>query len=285
MSQYIKKIRTDAGDLQIDYNALANLPALNTMFSSPNLLINSDFRNPINQRGLGTYIGGAEKGYTIDRWCMGNNDFERKVELVSGGVKVTNPNTEYIGTFHQIFETLLPQNTYTATVKVKEILSGGATLHCDGSHGSAQVNLKVGINYLTLDNATISAFVIHLAPNSSIIFEWAKLEVGAQSTSFVPRPYAEEFALCQRYYQAYSGYMVFPQFYENQYYGFYFRTVMRTTPYVVKFIAQSTDGTNTLVGDSVEVYADCVRKLFSNGNIYKGNAIQLNILELDAEIY
>ena len=38
MSQYIKKIRTDQGDLQIDYNALANLPTI----SNPNLLINSD---------------------------------------------------------------------------------------------------------------------------------------------------------------------------------------------------------------------------------------------------
>lgn len=30
MAQYVKKIRTDAGDLQIDYNALANLPKTDT---------------------------------------------------------------------------------------------------------------------------------------------------------------------------------------------------------------------------------------------------------------
>ena len=42
MSQYVTKIKTSDGDLQIDYNALANLPELNTMFSNPNLLINGD---------------------------------------------------------------------------------------------------------------------------------------------------------------------------------------------------------------------------------------------------
>jgi len=58
MSQLVKKIRTSAGDCQIDYNALANLPAI----GNPNLLINSDFRNPINQRGITKYEGQNSKG-------------------------------------------------------------------------------------------------------------------------------------------------------------------------------------------------------------------------------
>jgi hypothetical protein len=55
MPEYVTKIRTSQGDLPVDYNSLANLPELNTMFSNPNLLINSDFRNPVNQRGATTY--------------------------------------------------------------------------------------------------------------------------------------------------------------------------------------------------------------------------------------
>ena len=51
MADYITKIRTDKGDLPIDYNALANLPTI----SNPNLLINADFRNPVNQRGKTVY--------------------------------------------------------------------------------------------------------------------------------------------------------------------------------------------------------------------------------------
>ena len=33
MSQYITKIRTESGDLQIDYNALANIPESDTSLS------------------------------------------------------------------------------------------------------------------------------------------------------------------------------------------------------------------------------------------------------------
>lgn len=55
MADLIKKIRTEQGDLQIDYSALANLPSINN-----NLLINSDFRNPVNQRGETTYTEGLD---------------------------------------------------------------------------------------------------------------------------------------------------------------------------------------------------------------------------------
>lgn len=196
MSQYITKIRTDKGDLPVDYNALANLPTI----SNPNLLINSDFRNPINQRNQTIYTGGAPKGYTIDRWCMGDNDFNRTVEVVSGGILITNPNTEYIGTFQQIFPNTLPQGDYTLSVKVAS-KSGGASMSCGGSHNSTRKELDVGINTLTLNSATVNSFVFILATNSSIKLEWAKLEAGVIATTFSPRIYAEEVALCKGYYQ------------------------------------------------------------------------------------
>lgn len=196
MSQLVKKIRTESGDLQIDYNALANLPTI----SNPNLLINSDFRNPINQRNLSKYIGQATRGYTIDRWCMATNDFNRTVEVVSGGVLITNPNTEYTGTFQQVFEKALPQGDYTLSVKVIS-KTGAATMSCGGSHNNTSKDLAVGINTLTLNSATISSFDIILNTNSSIKLEWAKLEAGTVATQFSPRIHAEEVTLCKRFYQ------------------------------------------------------------------------------------
>ena len=61
MANLIKKIRTDAGDVQIDYNALANLPSINN-----NLLINGNFS--INQRGSTSYIQTNTWKYSVDRW-------------------------------------------------------------------------------------------------------------------------------------------------------------------------------------------------------------------------
>lgn len=200
MPEYINKIRTSSGDLPVNYEALANLPTI----SNPNLLINSDFRNPINQRDQVKYEGMATKGYTIDRWCMGEQDFNRTVEIVNGGIKITNPNTEYPGTFQQIFEKVLPSGDYTLSIKVIS-KSGGATMSCGGSHGSTKKELSIGINTLTLTSATVSSFIVQLSPNSSIALEWAKLEAGTVATLFVPRIYGEEFALCQRYFCIIGG--------------------------------------------------------------------------------
>lgn len=196
MSQLVKKIRTSAGDCQIDYNALANLPTL----SNPNLLINSDFRNPVNQRGLTTYTGGTQKCYTIDRWCTGEQDYSRTVDVVDGGITITNPNTTHIGTLQQIFEHTLPQGDYTLTLKVKEMTGSAGTMSCGGSASGTKKQISVGVNTMTLTSATVSSFIIYLAPSSSITLEWAKLECGTTATPFVPRIYAEEVAMCQRYY-------------------------------------------------------------------------------------
>jgi len=145
------------------------------------------------------------KGYTIDRWCMGDQDYQRTVEIVDGGITITNPNTEYIGTLQQIFERQLPQDTYTLSVKVKSVAYGGATMSCGGSHYATKKDLVVGVNTLTLTDATIDSFKIYLSPNSQLTLEWAKLEVGTTATLFSPRPYAEEVELCRRYFDIMGG--------------------------------------------------------------------------------
>lgn len=167
----------------------------------PNLLINGDFRKPINQRGQTKYQGQATKGYTIDRWCMGDNDFSRTVEIVDGGVKITNPNTTYNGTFQQILENSLPLGTYTVTVKVTELNNNGGIFYLGGSASSIKKNLRVGINTLTVENATVTSVIIQSNPSSDVTIEWIKLEQGSIATPFVPRPYAEELALCKRYFE------------------------------------------------------------------------------------
>jgi len=182
-----------------DLIAREGVEEIRSNIANPNLLINGDFRNPVNQRGITKYEGQTAKGYTVDRWCMAEQDYQRTVEVIEGGVKITNPNVTYIGTFQQILEHPLPLGDYTITVKVKEI-SGGATVSCSGSHEATRKDLVVGINTLTLEGALINSVRVFLAQSSSVAIEYIKLEHGKIATSFVPRPYAEELALCQRYY-------------------------------------------------------------------------------------
>lgn len=181
------------------FEVLPSFYELRSSFVNENLLINGDFR--INQRGQTKYTGQATKGYTVDRWCMGDNDFSRTVEVVNGGVKLTNPNTTYNGTFQQILENSLPLGAYTVTVNVTELNGDGGIFYCGGSASATKKNLKLGINTLTIKDATVESATIQINPSSDVTIKWCKLEQGTVATPFVPRLYAEEFALCQRFYK------------------------------------------------------------------------------------
>lgn len=70
MAKYITKIRTEEGDLQIDYNALANLPASVTDVTNTVISPNADYAevgewadgNPDDEDRLGYFIAVAEVG-------------------------------------------------------------------------------------------------------------------------------------------------------------------------------------------------------------------------------
>lgn len=128
----VKKINTNQGPLPVDYTALANKPDLNNMFSNPNLLINSDFRNPVNQRGQNSYTGvGANTTtnvtYTIDRWAKRN--YGSSVVKGEGHVRFKTENSNptddgsKIYAFVQSLENpeVFLGNTYTLSVKVKAV--------------------------------------------------------------------------------------------------------------------------------------------------------------------
>lgn len=281
MAEFVTKIRTDEGDKQIDYNALANLPELNTMFSNPNLLINSDFRNPVNQRGATTYQEASDWTYCIDRWKYFN---QMTVEVLTGAVKFASHGTGQ-SWFMQEFEKELPTDNYTLSVKVSSV-SGTCDMKFENSSGVQVEKVIDGTGITTLSfNGVVGAVSFELdGDGSQLTIEWVKLEAGSIATPFVPRLYAEELSTCERYYKKYGGYMVFPQFYSNQYYGFYFNVPMRVSPYVASFSAMNTDGSEAYVGSHVEVSETCVRKLFAQEN-YTSTSIMLELLELDAEIY
>ena len=282
MSQLVKKIRTRAGDCQIDYNALANLPTI----SNPNLLINGDFRNPVNQRGQTTYTGDEPKVYTIDRWCMGNNDFSRTVNIVDGGVKITNPNTTYNATFQQIFENALPQGTYTVSVNVIA-KNGDGIFYCTGPHSSTKKNLVVGVNTLTLTDIPINSVRIEVSPSSDITLGWVKLEYGAVATQFIPKPYAEELMLCRRYFCVVvpSLMIISRQRFDgttSYFAGFPYPSVMRTVPGVT-YESKTSDRSEILTGKLGLTHDEFCAKYFSLIGDY--DDVELTYMSLDAEIY
>ena len=202
MSQYVTKIRTDKGDLPVDYRSLANLPTIN----NSNLLINSDFRNPVNQRGQTTYKSMASnftRVFTIDRWNMQNgceltvndNSITLKGDSAASGASI----------FCQVME-VLPTDTYTLQVKVKS-MSNGADIKITNSKSQDVFSdhLYTGLNTFTVTNTDVFFVSVNLGSTSVIELEWIKLEVGTTGTAFSPRLYAEELALCRRYFDIMGG--------------------------------------------------------------------------------
>lgn len=183
----------ETGNLQI--NSAMDILALFKQLSNPNLLINSDFRNPVNQRGQTTYNCGTSKTYTIDRW----HGWEVTVDVNDGYISISTDKTNG---FQQEFENSLPQNDYTLSVNVKSI--SGTVKAIIYNPGATEKLLSVGLNTLSF-NGSIKRVLLYLEAGSSIDVEYIKLEQGSIATPFVPRQYSEELALCQRYYIAYGS--------------------------------------------------------------------------------
>ena len=250
-------------------------------FSNPNLLINSDFRKPINQRGntvLETKDNEWSKFYFIDRWYTQHG---ATAEVLNGYVKVSASDTTTSGYFCQIFESALPHETYTATINVKSV-SGTANVYLKNGDNPPGINLVQGINIIT-STMPLKSIEFQILPSSAVEIYWVKLEQGPVHTPFVPRLYEEELMFCRRYYRKYWTSMLFPQFYNNQYCGFVFDTPMRGNPTVKTFSILSTSD-NSSIGANVEVNAQGVYK-FHTISSYTGKVILVPMLELDAEIY
>ena len=168
--------------------------------SNPNLLINSDFRRPVNQRGKTNYessITTWSSIYTVDRWFIQHGN---TVTVNPNSLTLTNVSTEGTGTFVQRFENALPVGDYTVSVNVLEI-AGTGYVGLSYQNGEDDVlKLEEGLNILTVKNKVPTRVQVTCTIGCSVELAYIKFEHGTIATPFVPRLYGEELALCQRYY-------------------------------------------------------------------------------------
>jgi hypothetical protein len=160
-----------------------------------NLLDNSDFRNPVNQRGQTSY---TTTGYTIDRWFTPSS---APITVGDGGVTVSANH------FVQRIESkVFKQNgAVTFAMKLSDRL-------CVGTANLSGVSVGT-LGYFYEDDAAIlqfyresesiwQVFVIAKVP---ITMEWAALYEGEYTAEtlpeYQPKGYAAELAECMRYYR------------------------------------------------------------------------------------
>ena len=200
-----------------------------------NLLINGDFR--VNQRGKTVYERASGRVYTVDRWSIWNSNGTFNAETKSLTNLVASGNimlSQYIEDSEILFG-----KTITLSVNINdEIYSATGTTDDDYSVVTTdKIILLKEISSLfyirVIWDKARQAFRVDIGCTPSIgslVLKYAKLEIGSIATKFVPRSYAEEFEMCQRYYQKIKGFKRAISQY-SFYDGFnVFSSPMRTTP-------------------------------------------------------
>ena len=181
-----------------------------------NLLDNSDFRNPVNQRGQTSYTGQV---YGIDRWYGGRAS--QKVGIRNTDVTVTATSSSYAGIKQKIANIdRLSGKTVTLATYVYSTV-GVAVGFTDGNDNtvSETVDNRSGsrvilCTYTVPSNATPDTFIPIIllrttAQNDYMRCYWAALYEGSYTADtlppYVPKGYAAELAECRRYYKRFNS--------------------------------------------------------------------------------
>ena len=192
---------------------------------APNLLINGDFK--VWQRGETfdrTSIAG--RFYTADRWTAFRGGYNAGANVVKDGkyIKVTNPNDGNYTALGYSFEekdiTSIAGKILTLSCKIKAASNltmrialwyspNGITIPGNGGFiNVATKDVDLSSNWTLYQITGIlpsdaKGLYVELAMEKAgqYWFEYAKLEVNDHATPIIPRSYAEELAMCQRYYE------------------------------------------------------------------------------------
>ena len=186
---------------------LNKLNKLNERPINNNILINSNFANPVNQRGE---TSKDTMGYWIDRWKkdgFSTNSIKDGYIEINGGTSSTsskNSLVQYIE--HSKF---LLGKTVTFSVKERNGNVSYLTTQIPSSFPTTNTILVTeDFGDLILKIETTSTgfvrVIIGVEVGKTIQLAWAKFEIGENATPYISRLYAEEWLLCQRYYQKHN---------------------------------------------------------------------------------
>lgn len=172
-----------------------------------NLLDNSDFTNPVNQRGETSYGGGKS---AIDRWRTAS---DTSIAINDGYCTLTgswNLNQRIPA------EKFQAGKTYTAVVYwnpsengtyAPNLTIGGSEVLFSGTYGVWNYTL-VAFTYSTSDDSYVT-FAIGTRGAPSTLIKWAAVYEGSYTAAtlpeYVPKGYAAELTECQRYFVRYNG--------------------------------------------------------------------------------
>lgn len=175
-------------------------------WSNPNLLVNWDFRNPVNQRGQTSYVGA---GYGIDMWWL---QYVSILQIKDGYVTYSG-----MWELRQHFECPLVPGIYTLSIKAANC-NGKTVFRCVSGQNESIVEFiipEIGaewefkkITFCAEKSISYISFYNVGQEDATMDIQAVKLEVGPISTLALdlmqPSDYTAELRKCQRYLQIYN---------------------------------------------------------------------------------
>ena len=173
--------------------------------SNPNLLDNTNFFNPINQRNQTSYSNtDAAPKYSIDRWqVLGGtfdvstrtytsnstlgpygNQFRQYIPLGDISIGDTITVSSVVNNTKYVFTTTIPQYGDSVT---------GAPFLLETTWGGFKMITREA------EHATLLTMVVNVS--QSITVDWIKMELGNFATPYVSKEYSVELSECLRYFQ------------------------------------------------------------------------------------
>ena len=174
-----------------------------------NLLDNSDFRNPVNQRGI-TTTDSSFTGYVLDRWIAQNSG--TMVTLDSNGLNVA-ASSGAIYLFQRL-NNVKNGKTYTFAAALSDGTIGVCAFTLSSTTSTwewikeVRVSSSFQISVAHSDWMPLFVAMSNLTDTSARII-WAALYEGSYTAEtlppYVPKGYAAELAECRRYFRRYTA--------------------------------------------------------------------------------
>ena len=183
--------------------------------SNPNLLDNTNFFNPINQRSQTSYSNtDAAPKYSIDRWQVLGGTFDVKTR--------TYTSNSTLGIYGNQFRQYIPLKNVSIgdTITVSSVINDTRQIFTTTipQYGVAVADAPFllettwgGFKMITreAEHAALLTMVVNVS--QSITIDWIKMEFGNFATPYVPKGYGAELAECLRYFQrVYADWRIYP---------------------------------------------------------------------------
>ena len=221
----------------------------------PNLLDNSDFTNPVNQRGRTSYTAEAA-AYAVDRWAILYGTFDVSARQLTG--------TAYTGRTCCIRQALSESEKGLAvgsTIAFSAQINGQIhksvmTVQDRSQYGEFS---EVPAGYICEDFEVVCYSIsgtVYLAvyAKKALVIDWVKAEKGGIATPYVPKGYGTELVECYRYFWISSMQVNIFKTTAGDYFRntVYFPIAMRTVPSVTILASNGTVSINNVTIDAVK---------------------------------